>query len=63
MNILVTGSDGFIGKNLIAWLKQREDVTVIPFDLGNTLAELDAGLAAADWVFHLAGVNRPQIGE
>ena len=60
MNILVTGSDGFIGKNLIVWLIQREDVTVIPFDLGNNPAELDAGLAAADWVFHLAGVNRPQ---
>jgi len=59
MNILVTGSGGFIGRNLVAWLKRRDNVTVIPFDLGNTPAELDAGLAKADWVFHLAGVNRP----
>ena len=60
MNILVTGSNGFIGRNLIASLERQENVTVIPFDLGNTPAELDAGLAIADWVFHLAGVNRPK---
>ena len=61
MNILVTGSNGFIGRNLVAWLQRRENVKVIPFDLGNTSTELDTGLATADWVFHLAGVNRPQL--
>ncbi len=60
MNILITGSDGFIGKNLVAWLGRRDDARVLGFDVANTPQELDAWLAAADWVYHLAGVNRPQ---
>jgi UDP-2-acetamido-2,6-beta-L-arabino-hexul-4-ose reductase len=60
MNLLITGSNGFIGKNLIAWLSQQPDVTLFQFDVENTRAELDAYLAQADFVFHLAGVNRPR---
>lgn len=60
MNVLVTGSNGFIGKNLVAWLSQRPDTTLLQFDVENTRAELDAYLAQADFVFHLAGVNRPR---
>lgn len=60
MNILITGSNGFIGKNLVAWLGQRPDTTLLQFDVENTRAELDAFLAQADFVFHLAGVNRPR---
>jgi UDP-2-acetamido-2,6-beta-L-arabino-hexul-4-ose reductase len=60
VNIFVTGANGFIGKNLIATLARQPDVVVVPFDLGNTPAELEAGLATADWIFHLAGVNRPK---
>jgi UDP-2-acetamido-2,6-beta-L-arabino-hexul-4-ose reductase len=59
MNILVTGSQGFIGKNLIAWLERKADVHVFQFDLSNTLQDLIDGLTVADLVFHLAGVNRP----
>jgi UDP-2-acetamido-2,6-beta-L-arabino-hexul-4-ose reductase len=60
MNILVTGSNGFIGKNLIAWLEREPDAHVLAFDLENTLQELDERLERADLVYHLAGVNRPQ---
>lgn len=60
MNILVTGSNGFIGKNLVSWLAHQPGVKVLPFDQENTLAELEALLAQADLVYHLAGVNRPQ---
>ncbi len=60
MNLLITGANGFIGKNLVAWLAQQPDVTLFLFDVQNTRAELDAWLAQADFIFHLAGVNRPQ---
>jgi UDP-2-acetamido-2,6-beta-L-arabino-hexul-4-ose reductase len=60
MNILVTGSSGFIGRNLVACLERKPEVRVLTFDLENTLDDLEAHLAVADLVFHLAGVNRPQ---
>ena len=60
VNILVTGSNGFIGKNLVAWLGRLPDVRVLEFDQEHTLDELGALLAQADIVYHLAGVNRPQ---
>lgn len=63
MNILVTGSNGFIGKNLIVWLERRPDVRVLGFDQEHSLQELDERLAMADLVYHLAGVNRPQSVE
>jgi len=62
MNILITGAEGFIGKNLHHWLSNvwKED-TILTYDIGvstngKTLAEL---CRQADFVFHLAGVNRP----
>jgi UDP-2-acetamido-2,6-beta-L-arabino-hexul-4-ose reductase len=58
--ILITGAEGFIGKNLRAHLGQRKDLSVIGYDVGNTLSDLEAGLAQAEFVFHLAGVNRPK---
>ena len=60
MNVLVTGSNGFIGRNLVAWLGRLPEVRVLEFDQENTLDELGALLAQADIVCHLAGVNRPQ---
>jgi UDP-2-acetamido-2,6-beta-L-arabino-hexul-4-ose reductase len=60
MKILVTGSGGFIGKNLIAALETSTDHAILQFDRGNTSADLEIELATADMVFHLAGVNRPQ---
>ena len=60
MKILVTGADGFIGKNLQLHLAERKDVQVMCFTRGNDLAELPALLQGVDFVFHLAGINRPQ---
>lgn len=57
MKILVTGSAGFIGKNLISRLPETDEI--MAFDRENTLGELAEMAARADIVFHLAGVNRP----
>jgi UDP-2-acetamido-2,6-beta-L-arabino-hexul-4-ose reductase len=58
--ILVTGSDGFLGKNLCAALRSRKDVELTTFDKQDAPAVLDAALASADLIYHLAGVNRPK---
>jgi len=58
--VLVTGSDGFIGKNLIEGLQRKEDVEIKAFDIEDDIDRLTAHLKEADIVFHLAGVNRPE---
>ncbi len=60
MKVLVTGAKGFVGKNLCLTLSRMEGVEVLAYDLENTPAELDTFLQEADFVFHLAGVNRPK---
>jgi len=60
MKILVTGANGFVGKNLCSVLERLKDVTLLRYDIHNTLAELHAALDQADVIFHLAGVNRPK---
>jgi UDP-2-acetamido-2,6-beta-L-arabino-hexul-4-ose reductase len=59
VRILVTGANGFIGKNLLATLRRHENVTVLPFTRESGGAALSAAARDADFVFHLAGVNRP----
>ncbi|WP_028783992.1 NAD-dependent epimerase/dehydratase family protein [Thalassobacillus devorans] len=59
MNILVTGANGFLGKNLVAELK-NQDHEVMPFTRDHTLEDLDVSVRKADFIFHLAGVNRPK---
>lgn len=71
--ILVTGAKGFVGKNLCAQLKNIKDGkarnygiavdAVYEYDLDSTPEELDKWCAEADFVFNLAGVNRPQNTE
>ena len=56
---LVTGSEGFLGRNLCAQLRRRPGWEVIGFDLHSGPDALRDGLAKADVVFHLAGINRP----
>ena len=71
MNILVTGAKGFIGKNLLSQLRNIHDgkaknyavegnLTLYEYDLDSTPEELDLYCKNADFVFNLAGVNRPQ---
>ena len=56
--VLITGSNGFIGKNLSVFLK-RQNFEVLGFDLGNTDEELKTYIDEADFIVHLAGINRP----
>ena len=58
--VLVTGANGFMGKNLTCRLKRQENVDIRAFDIEDHTATLRAQLKEADFIFHLAGVNRPQ---
>lgn len=60
MKVLITGANGFVGKNLIVHLRERADVEVLTFGRSDDLEALAARVAQADFIFHLAGVNRPQ---
>jgi len=60
MQVLVTGSNGFIGKNLLEGLSRVEDVVVSTFSRKDTLESLEAKVQEADFIFHLAGINRPE---
>lgn len=57
--ILVTGAKGFIGKNLIAELRNRKAGEILEFDRDNTMQELEAYASECTMVLHLAGINRP----
>ena len=63
MKILVTGAKGFVGKNLIAELKNRNYNEIFECDIDTTSEELMKYTTECDFVFHLAGVNRPQNEE
>ncbi|MGO4940660.1 polysaccharide biosynthesis C-terminal domain-containing protein [Fundicoccus sp. Sow4_D5] len=60
MNILVTGANGFVGKNLVATLEQIEQYNVLPITRETSQEKLTESAQKADFVFHLAGVNRPK---
>lgn len=60
MKVLITGANGFIGKNLQLHLAVRKDVQVVCFTRSDDVAQLPAMLQGVDFVFHLGGVNRPQ---
>lgn len=72
MKILVTGAKGFVGRNLVSQLHNiqsgkaknyaigEEDLTIFEYDINSDPAELDIYCKQADFVFNLAGVNRPK---
>ncbi len=57
--ILITGANGFIGKNLTVHLKQAGYTNLYLYDRDSTQRDLERYCADCDFVFHLAGVNRP----
>lgn len=59
MKVLVTGANGFIGKNLVLRLREQAHTEVLTFARGDSDAALQAALTLADAVIHLAGENRP----
>lgn len=74
MKILITGAKGFIGKNLIAELNNireaktkvyplSQDLEIMTYDVDSDPEDLDLYCKHADFVFHLAGVNRPEKTE
>ena len=73
MKVLVTGAKGFVGRNLCAQLNNIKDgkaknypveiEAVFEYDIDSTPEELDRYCREADFVFNLAGVNRPENPE
>lgn len=60
MKILITGSNGFIAKNLIEHLKRDDSLQLYLFSKKDSLNILETYVKEADFIFHLAGVNRPK---
>ena len=58
-HILVTGADGFLGRNLVAKLSMLNGVTVTATDIQTPFEDLRSALKHCDLIFHLAGCNRP----
>ncbi len=59
--VLITGAKGFIGKNLVSTLLTKSaNYTLMSIDIDSSSGDLDAALSTADFIFHLAGINRPE---
>jgi UDP-2-acetamido-2,6-beta-L-arabino-hexul-4-ose reductase len=62
-NILITGSNGFVGKNLIQYLTNNNEINILTFTRDNTLNDLENLIKKSDFIFHLAGEVRPDSSE
>jgi len=60
MKVLITGSDGFIGKNLLVKLQELQEFEIVLFDKESTIENLQDAVGKVDFIFHLAGINRPK---
>lgn len=60
MKVLVTGANGFIGKNLCQRLKEEKDLEIIKYDKEDNFSLIEENINSFDFIFHLAGINRPQ---
>lgn len=59
MKILITGASGFIGKNLQQYLKEKKDHDIITFDRQDDFSKIEENIDNIEFIFHLAGENRP----
>ncbi|HDX1178321.1 TPA: NAD-dependent epimerase/dehydratase family protein [Pasteurella multocida] len=59
MKVLVTGSNGFIAKNLIQSLSEKQDIEILCYHRQSSEETLIHHVLSADWIIHLAGANRP----
>lgn len=60
MNVLITGANGFLGKNLIERLVKDENVNIMHYSVGTSELLLDRNLKECDFLFHFAAVHRPK---
>jgi UDP-2-acetamido-2,6-beta-L-arabino-hexul-4-ose reductase len=60
MRVLITGANGFVGRNLQLRLQERSDVETVCYTRDQQVVQLASLLEGVDFVFHLAGVNRPK---
>lgn len=60
MKVLVTGSKGFIGKNLVVHFSTLDDVEIVSLDRDTAFSDIEKSIDGIDYIIHLAGVNRPK---
>jgi len=59
MKVLISGSKGFIGSNLVARLNELQ-IDYISYDKGDDINEIESEIQDTNFIFHLAGINRPE---
>lgn len=63
MRILITGSKGFIGKNLVVHFSEMDNVEVLELDRSTEFSYIEKNIENTDFIIHLAGVNRPKYAK